>query len=85
MTHDDIKKLITLAREMGCRSLKVEGVEVTLWPPEPEVKPLDPKAFQDPFSGMSEEQVRLWHVGGPEEMDTKGNEVVPPLVGEEVQ
>lgn len=82
--HQQVRDLIDFAKSSGVKRLVWSTWEVEFFPPAAQLQELDPKALRDPlFSPVSEDEVRLWHVGGSGAQDTNGNEIVPPLVGED--
>lgn len=84
MMIKDVRELITLARELGARELKVGGFHVVLQAPPPELVEIDPKVFADPLqTPASEDEVLFWSAGGSGVKDTQGNDVPAPLVGED--
>lgn len=83
MTNDQIRDLIALARSFDCRSLRIEGFEVNFWPKQAEVQEQDINALRDALQNpATEDEVKFWSAGGAGTVNSSGEPVVQPLLGE---
>lgn len=83
-TNAMVQKLIDMAKKAGLRELRVGDVHIVLAPPEPVVQEVDLSGLIDPTTNIaSEDEVKFWSAGGSGFKDVKGEDLIPPLVGEE--